>query len=197
LCFGPGAHILPFMSEGKDHHADSTRWGAWLAAAQDGDNAAYNCLLGELVPVVRRMAAGKRNDSHDLEDVVQDVLLTLHNIRHTYDPTRPFMPWFTTIVGHRINDSLRKSYRQNSREKNIDDVPETFLQVPANTQSTDSMDLRKAVAHLPDGQRQAVELLKLKGMSLAEASAASGQSVGALKVAVHRAIKTLKGLMDP
>lgn len=179
------------------HHDDSARWSGWLAAAQRGDGAAYGRLLAELAPVARRMAVKAWGRTEDVEDVVQDILLTLHNIRHTYDSSRPFLPWFAAIVDHRVKDALRKRRRHQGRETAIDGIPETFLARPANTKTTDAMDLRKAVAKLPPGQRQAVELLKLQEMSLNEASTASGQSVAALKVAMHRAVKTLKGLLGP
>lgn len=179
------------------HHQDSARWGLWLAAAQNGDADAYARLLSELAPVARRMAGKSWGGGEDLEDVVQDILLTLHGARHTYDPARPFLPWFAAIVAHRVKDGLRRRHRRHGREMEIDKVPETFLAQPANTDSTDGADLRKALQSLPPGQRQAVELLKLREMSLAEASAVSGQSVSALKVAMHRALGRLKGMMRP
>ncbi|MEW5727318.1 MAG: sigma-70 family RNA polymerase sigma factor [Pseudomonadota bacterium] len=166
-----------------------------MAAAQDGDAAAYGRLLSELLPVVRRMVGRRWPRAEDSEDVVQDVLLTLHSVRHTYDPHRPFLPWLTAIVAHRVADALRRHGRQGGRERALDDVPETFLSVEANTESADAPALRAAVASLPEGQRRAVELVKLKEMSLAEASAASGMTPGALKVAVHRALKSLKAIL--
>lgn len=180
------------------HLEDSARWGQWMQAAQAGDQAAYGRLLSELAPVARRMAARQMaafGVTEDVEDAVQEILLTLHGARHTYDPDRPFLPWFAAIVDHRVKDGLRHRRRHRGRETDIDSVPETFLAQAANTSATDRMDLGKAVAKLPAGQRQAVEMLKIKEMSLAEASAASGQSVPALKVAMHRALKTLKGML--
>lgn len=168
-----------------------------MAAAQDGDGAAYALLLAELVPVIRRMAAKRWRSAHGLEDVVQDALLSLHQVRHTYDPARPFLPWLAAIVDHRSMDAARRHYRRDAREVLVEKVPETFSPVDANTQRDEAEALHRAVAALPAGQRQAVELLKLQELSLAEASAVSGQSVSALKVAMHRALKTLKGLMQP
>lgn len=168
-----------------------------MAAAQDGDGATYGRLLAELVPVIRRMAAKRWRPAHGLEDVVQDALLSLHQVRHTYDPARPFLPWLSAIVEHRAMDAARRHYRRDAREVLVDQVPETFSPVDTNTQRDDAEALHRAVATLPAGQRQAVELLKLRELSLAEASAVSGQSVGSLKVAMHRALKALKGLMEP
>ncbi len=173
-----------------------SEWRAWMAAAQAGDRAAYARLLADILPVVRRLVGRRWQGAADAEDVVQDALLTLHAVRHTYDPARPFLPWLAAIVEHRINDSLRKRYRRKGREEEFDAAAETFSAIETNINALDAVPLRRAVADLPAGQRQAIELVKLKEMSLAEASSASGQSVGALKVAVHRAIKALKEKLD-
>lgn len=183
------------MLETMDRRDEAARWARWMAAAQDGDGAAYARLLAELLPVVRRMVRRRWPRAEDSEDVVQEVLLTLHAVRHTYDPARPFLPWLSAIVAHRVADGLRRHHRQGGRERALDDVPETFLSVEANTDSVDAPSLRSAVTSLPEGQRRAVEMVKLKEMSLAEASAATGMTPGALKVAVHRAIKSLKAIL--
>lgn len=168
----------------------------WMKAAQDGDAQAYARLLAELLPVVRRMVASRRPGIVDNEDVVQEILLTLHAIRHTYDPSRPFLPWLAAIVAHRCADAARSDMRRFQRTASLDDLPETFGAVEANTLAMDGRALGHALARLPEGQRRAVELVKLREMSLAEASATTGMSQGALKVAVHRAIKALKGLLE-
>ena len=68
----------------------------------------------------------------------------------------------------------------------------------ANNESAglEAEELARALERLPPGQRQALELLKLKEMSLKEASAATGLSITALKVATHRALKSLKLVMQ-
>jgi RNA polymerase sigma-70 factor (ECF subfamily) len=173
-----------------------------MARAQAGERLAYEALLRDILPFLRALARYRFRDARDVEDVVQDVLVTLHTIRHTYDPARPFRPWLATIARRRIVDHVRVRVRTVGRESVIDDVPETFLAAPTNEPRDEAAErlLRQALETLPAGQRQAVELLKLKDMSLKEASEVSGQSVGALKVAMHRALKTLKralGAPDP
>ena len=137
------------------------------------------------------------------EDVVQEVLLSIHKNRHTYDPSLPFGPWMGTIAKRRIMDWLRKHYRSVAQEVLVDEYPETFLTDGANAVEEDALafddldQLRQALDRLPSGQRQAVELLKLKEMSLKEASEVSGMSIAALKVAMHRALKSLRADMAP
>lgn len=177
--------------------SEGQNWSALMAAAQDGDGAAYARLMAALLPVVRRMVAKRLPGAGDREDVVQDVLLTVHSVRHTYDPARPLLPWLAAIVGHRCGDAARRQGRRGRRQVDLDRLPETVGAVETNTLVMDGDALRRALARLPPGQRQAVELVKLREMSLAEAASVSGMSAGALKVAVHRAIKALKGMLGP
>lgn len=177
---------------------DEHLWSQWMAQAQDGDGEAYRRLLAAIVPSVRRIVGRRVNDPDRAEDVVQEVLLSVHKNRHTYDPALPFGPWLGTIAKRRVLDWLRKHYRQGSQEISVDEYPETFLDDVANEVEEaalafdDVERLRQAVALLPPGQRQAVELLKFREMSLKEAADTSGMSVAALKVAMHRALKTLR-----
>jgi RNA polymerase sigma-70 factor, ECF subfamily len=171
-------------------------WGGLMARAQDGDRDAYRTLLTDMTPYLRAMAARCFKEQSDAEDAVQDVLLTIHAIRHTYDPHRPFGPWLVAIANRRIIDRLRRQTRARSREIELSDEHETFSPDAANLHfddaSADSAALHAAIASLSPDQRLAINLLKLKEMSLKEAALASGRSVSALKVAVHRAIKALR-----
>jgi RNA polymerase sigma factor (sigma-70 family) len=128
---------------------------------------------------------------------VQDVLLTLHLIRHTYDPARPFAPWLTAIANRRIIDRLRRQMRYKLRQTPLSSRHETFSAPEANLEKAgpDVATLRTAVESLPAGQREAIRLLKLEEMSLKEAAAASGMSIAALKVATHRALNALRKLL--
>jgi len=170
-------------------------WSGWMAAAQDGDNAAYARLLREIVTFLRVLARRRCADPDRCEDIVQDVLLTLHRVRHTYDPARPFTPWLAAICQRRSIDALRKRVRQSAHEAQDERAYETFADPQANkdVEAGDATQaLQALIADLPAGQREALELIKVKEMSLAEASLVSGQSIGALKVSVHRAIKALR-----
>jgi RNA polymerase sigma-70 factor (ECF subfamily) len=171
------------------------RWAGLMAAAQNGDKTSYERLLREVVPFVRAIVAGQHRTADRIDDVVQDVLLTIHRVRHTYDPGRPFEHWLATIAKRRSIDSLRRRLRTQANETADNEAYETFADPQAN-RSTEVRDaaevLGGAISGLTGRQKEAIELLKLKEMSLAEASRASGQSVAALKVNVHRAIKALR-----
>lgn len=169
--------------------------GALMKSAQEGDNAAYAVLLRLCVPVISRAVRSQCHSGLELDDVVQDVLLSLHSVRHTYDPSRPFTPWLASIARHRATDARRRRGRISRNETGVPELPETFSGSESNWKEEARGDpelLRRAIAELPAGQRQAVELLKLKELSLKEAATTSGMTIAALKVAVHRGLKTLR-----
>ena len=166
-----------------------------MAAAQDGDRKAYEMLLREVLPYIRSVVRSLHARPERAEEVTQDVLLTVHRIRHTYDPTRPFRPWLAAIARRRAIDALRRHRRTEIHEVSDQYAYETFADLAANRHAempTTTEGLRAAIANLPAQQREAVQLLKVRGLSLAEASAETGRSIAALKVNMHRAVKTLR-----
>lgn len=172
-------------------------WSIYMARAQSGDREAYRRLLEEITPYLRLLAARRIQNRSDVEDAVQEALLTVHAVRHTYDPARPFGPWLVAIANRRIIDALRRRGRAGSRETPLDAEHETFAAPEANYHETasEARALREAVEGLPPGQREAITLLKLNELSLKEAAVESGISVAALKVATHRALKNLRKLL--
>jgi RNA polymerase sigma-70 factor (ECF subfamily) len=166
-----------------------------MQVAQDGDKAAYGALLTDIMPLLRAVVQRTWRNPHDVEDIVQDVLLSLHAVRHTYDPGRPFVPWLLTIARRRIADAARRSSSRSARETTVEVLPETFSGAETKNEqesSDDQVAIRQALAGLSGGQREAVELLKLQGLSLHEAAAITGKSVAALKINVHRGLKALR-----
>lgn len=179
---------------------NEARWVGLMAAAQDGDGAAYAALLRDCLPFIRMVVAGAGVGGAAVDDVVQEVLLAVHRARHTFDPARPFTPWLRVIAQRRAIDTLRSSMRRGGRELH---APEAFEAHPDPApiasitlgQADDGVRLHAAVAGLPQGQREAVELLGLQELTLEEASVRSGRSKTALKVNLHRAIKALRTRM--
>jgi RNA polymerase sigma-70 factor (ECF subfamily) len=171
--------------------------GELLRAAQRGDAASYTELLRIITPRIRQIVRRQRGfaGSAETEDLVQDVLLSVHAVRATYDPARPFVPWLLSIVRNRLADGGRRYARTARREVHAEDGDVTFAEAEANLdieELADAAAVREAVRALPEAQRQAIELLKLEELSLKEASARTGTSIAALKVATHRALATLR-----
>ena len=176
------------------------RLTAAMAAAQAGDRAAYEMVLRECVPIVQRIARRQGASPDMLDDVVQDVLVTIHGARATYDPSRPFTAWLTAISKRRTIDILRKQGRRGAREVHAPLAFETHA-APDNPEDDavrqDEADrLRAFVDGLPEVQREAVRALALEENSLEDASKSTGRTKTALKVNLHRAIKTLRARMS-
>jgi RNA polymerase sigma factor (sigma-70 family) len=168
-----------------------------MRAAQAGNKGAYSQLLHSLVPLMKDVVRERYRflQTQDIDDVVQDILLSVHVARAAYDPARPFLPWLMAIARHRMADSARRYARRAAHEIGTDKPPETFPAGETNVSASgygDTRALAKALSKLPRSQREAVELTKLREMSLKEASAATGSSVGALKVSVHRGLSALR-----
>jgi RNA polymerase sigma factor (sigma-70 family) len=164
-------------------------WDRLMAAAQVGDANAYRTLLSELAPWLRRYYA-RRLPPAMIEDVVQDVLLAIHEKRHTYDPARPFGPWLAAIARYKWIDRLR-SLRTEAAEpldENIG-VPDHEDTVIAG------WTIQQLLAELKPPQAEAMRLVKLEGYSVEEASHATGQSVSLIKVNIHRGIKRLANII--
>jgi RNA polymerase sigma-70 factor (ECF subfamily) len=170
-------------------------WSKLMAGAQDGDRQAYRTLLQEIEPYIRSISTRCFRQAIDVEDAVQDVLLTVHAIRHTYDPIRPFGPWLVAIANRRIIDRLRRQTRQKAREIELSAGHETFAEAPANFDCKRELALVDAIEKLPPDQREAIKMLKLNEMSLKEAATVSGRSIAALKTATHRAIRNLRRML--
>jgi len=175
---------------------DNARWGAWLAAAQRGDRDAYRRFLEGVTPFVRALARRRCRDDERAEDVVQDALITLHRIRHTYTPGRPVKPWIAAIVARRAIDAARRETRIAGAEVDAPLAYETFADPSPNQEESGEAQhlLERMLPSLSPKEKEAIELVKLREMSLADASEHSGQSVAALKVNVHRAIARMRRL---
>ena len=181
----------------SDCDTNEARLAALMRSAQGGDADAYGELMQEIARRVRQIVRHRRAflDRADVEDLVQEVLLSVHAVRATYDPGRPFIPWLLAITRNRLADAARHYARRGVHEVAVDDLDVTFFSDQTNTVAETYGDpdaLRAAIADLPAGQRSAIEMLKLREMSLKEAAALSGTTVGALKVATHRALDGLR-----
>jgi RNA polymerase sigma factor (sigma-70 family) len=186
-------------SVGKGLEGDR-RLADLMRAAQDGDKAAYAQLLSEVALLLRRVVQRRSPflQPSDVEDVVQEILISLHVARATYDPARPFLPWLLAIARNRLADAARRYARRAAHEVANEQAVETFLDRETNILTSaygDPEALRHAIRGLPEGQRRAVELLKLREMSLKEAAVVTGMSIGALKAAVYRAMRTLRTVL--
>jgi RNA polymerase sigma-70 factor (ECF subfamily) len=177
-----------------------------MAAAQRGDSAAYRALLLSLLAPLRTFVQRRGVEASEVEDVVQEILLLLHRARHTWRAERPFGPWFWAIARNAASDALRRQARARSRRAALPEgfeedsaaiaafLAEHGVRDPEQELASREISPRIAAAlgALPPAQRQAVELLYLEQLSVAEAAARAGVSATALKVRAHRGARALR-----
>ncbi|WP_206239221.1 RNA polymerase sigma factor [Novosphingobium terrae] len=175
--------------------AEPVLWPALMRKAQDGDGQAYRLLLGSMMPAIQSLVRRRVFDEALAEDVVQDTMMTLHRVRHTYDPARPMMPWIAAIAATRAVDALRRQGRVQRREIWDETVLAMELDPDASARMEDFAvqgEVSHLLSSLPARQRQAVEMVKLQEMSLDHVAQATSQSVPALKALLHRAFAKLR-----
>lgn len=162
-----------------------------MRLAQKGDNVIYEQLLEEITPMLRNFFK-KYAYSYkvDVDELVQETLIVIHQAGHTYNSERSFKNWFYAIANYKLKDCLRSIYRKRKlMEINFDDVEHMLSQEPEVHK--DDVSLEDMLHVLSSKQQKIVYSLKIKGNSLQETANELDMSVAAVKVAAHRAYKTL------
>lgn len=170
-------------------------WEQLLAVANAGDAQAYVRFLQAVAPMLRGLvrARGASLGEAGCEDVVQEVMLAIHLKRHTWDQAAPVRPWLYAIARYKVVDAFR------SRGRRIDLPIEDFVDVlPAvpDRDPTEAADMAKMIGMLDGRSGTIVRKIGLEGASMAETGAALSMSEGAVRVALHRALKTLAVLRE-
>jgi len=161
-----------------------------MVRAQGGDKQAYAVLLQQsgqwLKRYFRRRIAADR-----LDDLVQETLISLHAKRASYEPARAFLPWLAAIGRYRWIDMLRKDYRTAAASWSEDTGQDGHEDVVAARVSLDRL-----FALLPAAQVEAIQLVRIEGLSIAEASIRTGQSQSLVKVNIHRGLRRLSAYIE-
>ncbi len=172
------------------HLIDLSGCGPLMAKAQAGDKRAYAEALTLCQSWLERYLR-QRLAPDQIDDVVQETLLAVHRKLHTYDPERPFPPWFVAIAKFKWLDRLRAHYR--AEEIELDD------QVGLSSHEEQILSrvvLERVVNQLPEAQAKALRMAKVEGLSVEEISQMTGQSASLVKVNIHRARKKLITLLE-
>jgi RNA polymerase sigma-70 factor (ECF subfamily) len=163
----------------------------WLLA-QGGETSSYTQLLFSISQLLRGfMRRRMQTHPNDVEDLVQETLMAIHQKRHTYDSQQPLTAWIYAIARYKWIDHLRVHGRRTPAMEDIDDWADVLSTEPESTESDTRHDLSVMLAELPDKQRLAIEHTRLKGLSIFQTASLIGQSEAAVKVNVHRGLKTL------
>ena len=163
----------------------------WQSALA-GDAASYASLLHEISAHLRVFLRRRlHTNSPDVEDLVQEVLLAIHQKRHTYQSDQPLTAWVYAIARYKLIDHLRANQQHHNRHEDIDDWIDQLWTPDTTHASGLKNDLNFMLADLPDKQRLPIEHTKLNGLSVAETAKLTGQTEAAIKVNVHRGLKAL------
>lgn len=175
------------MSESEEE------WTALLRSANAGDAAAYRAFLDRIAPVLRGIVhtRGRHLGPETCEDILQETLLAIHAKRHTWNPDSPVRPWLYAIARHKVVDAFR---RRGSRiDLPIEDFADT-LPAPEADGATLRRDALRLIGRLDDRSAALVTAIGIEGRDAAEVGAALSMSDGAVRVALHRALKRLAAL---
>ena len=179
----------PEARRAAERSEEEQRWSGFMARALDGDREAYAKLMAELANVIEsflRARFGEMRESDFLEDCVQEAMLALHRVRHSWDRRLPFRPWMFAVVRHKVIDLLRRS-----KVRRTEPEPPEEPAGPAVDPSL-RLDGARLLATLEPAYREALVLTKLEGYSLEEAAARVGVSTSAMKTRVHRAVRRVQ-----
>lgn len=168
-------------------------WGRLMEKVQEGDTEAYAKLLAGISPLIFNYVRKRVFNPAQVDDVFQDVLLRFHKARHTYQSDRLLGPWLFAVVRNAVWTSLGRSRRRFENEIPFEDLPD----FPAESPREEGLDdrLHNALQALTPESRQAVELLKIKGMDVESAAKQLGISKIALKVRAHRGYERLRRML--
>lgn len=160
-----------------------------------GDSVSYHAFLKELSAHLRAFLKGRLSRLPDeVEDLVQETLLAVHNHRHTYDAAQPLTAWVHAIARYKLVDLLRRRAGRDVLNDPLDDELAVFAH--SDTEAADARrDLGKLLECLPDGQRKPIIHMKLEGLSVVEVARLTGMSESAVKVGVHRGLKALAAMI--
>lgn len=167
-----------------------------LVRGLSGDGVAYHQFLKELSAHLRAFFRRRLSGLPvEIEDLVQEVLLAIHNQRHTYDPGQPLTAWAHAIARYKMIDLLRRRGRHENLHVSIDDASE--LTSRCDHEAGDARrDITKLLAQLPAHLRLPVQHMKLEGLSVMETAGLTGMSASAVKVGVHRGLKALAAMIS-
>jgi RNA polymerase sigma-70 factor (ECF subfamily) len=189
--------IQPDSAVLADMKANEQRLHALFLQGLEGNNAAYHLFLKGLGAHLRAFLRRRLSTlPDDTEDLVQDILLAVHNQRHTYRPDQPLTAWVNAMARYKLIDLLRS---RSSREALHDPIDDDMALFATNDhEAADAKrDVNTLLQQLPDNQRLPIVHTKLEGLSVTEAAAVTGMSESAIKVGVHRGMKALAALMKP
>lgn len=167
-----------------------------MRAALAGDQKAYAQALEATARLLRPYLSKRLNQPSEVEDVLQEILLSIHKSRHSYDGKRPFKPWIYAIAKFRLHDFLRAHYTDTLRHAAELDAAEHLAQPNVTETGMTYESIKEEIAKLPGKQPKILHLLHHEGHTAREVAGKMNMTETAVKVAAHRAYKALRGRLS-
>jgi RNA polymerase sigma-70 factor, ECF subfamily len=161
-----------------------------MALYQQGDAAAAAALVKRLSPQLHRFFLLQAASRRHADDLLQETWMRLHQVRHTYRPGQPVLPWLYAIARHIRVDHYRRAERTELREEQLEEAAPIAAAPP--DRASEAGEIEALLAALPESQREVITMLKVIGMSLDEVARATSSSIGSVKQKAHRAYETLR-----
>jgi len=177
--------------------ADNTdNLAALMKQSLNGDQRAYAELLRETSRFLRPFLARRLSFTNEVDDLLQEILISIHKARHTYDGKRPYKPWVYAIAKFRLQDYLRAHYSDQLHHAVDFDELEESLHEPVTETGFSYESISGEVQKLPEKQAAILRLLHQDGYTAKEVAEKLGMNESAVKVAAHRAYKVLRSKLE-
>lgn len=167
-----------------------------MRQALEGDKRAYADLLGETARLLRPYLSKRLNNASEVDDLLQEILLSIHKARHTYDGRRPYRPWAYAIAKFRLHDYLRMHYADRLRLAADLSEAENDLRGDVTEPPLDYESISGEIRKLPKKQATILRMMHQEGYTAREVAEKIGMSESAVKVAAHRAYKVLRTKLE-
>jgi RNA polymerase sigma-70 factor (ECF subfamily) len=159
-----------------------------------GDETDFRRQLLLLVPYLRAFAQTLSRNPDTADDLAQEALANAWNARSTFQTGTNLKAWLFVILRNIFYSAHRRKWRQADWDEG---AMERLLVTPATQEaSMDLVDLRRALALLPDEQREALILVGAGGFSYQEASSICACPLGTIKSRLARARTALQQILD-
>jgi len=169
---------------------------ALMKLSLNGDQRAYAVVLQETARLLRPFLARRLNSVSEVDDLLQEILISIHKARHTYDGERPYKPWAYAIAKFRLQDHLRAHYADHLHHAVELSEVENDLQVPVTKSDFTYESISGEIEKLPPKQAAILQMMHQEGYTAKEVAEKIGMKESAVKVAAHRAYKILRKILE-
>jgi RNA polymerase sigma-70 factor (ECF subfamily) len=177
-------------------------WAEAMRAERRGNSAAYETLLREIAELLRRLIKHRLAQSglgaDHAEDLVQEVLISLHTKRHTWESDRLFLPWLYAITRYKLIDAARSRKREALYriDLSFEEMSE-IIDASANSRDDTMVNMERHLSNLPRSQQAVVRSLAIEGATVRATAKLLNTSEGVVRMTFHRALRQLTALAEP